>query len=155
LPGLVIWRCWRTTALRTRCRPDRISDRSTRPAAHRYPLKRCPTTASSTIRVHSSASTSKATPPVDQPVPRELSLLAGRSAVFGVLPPHARHSLLRTGRRLTAAAGTVVVREGDPGDSYLLIASGLVDIWTGRPGTKDQVPQVSEPWLPNTRTQTL
>ena len=51
--------------------------------------------------------------------------------VFSPLPPSSLEAVARGATERTFAAGEVVIREGDPGDSYHAIAGGRVDVDVG------------------------
>jgi MFS family permease len=58
---------------------------------------------------------------------RELALLAQVPFLAG-LPPYELERLAQGARWLEAPVGAVVVRQGDPGDSYYLVASGELSV---------------------------
>jgi MFS family permease len=58
---------------------------------------------------------------------RELALLR-RTVVFGPLPAPQLESVARHATWSTVAAGTVIIREGDPGDRYYVLARGVVRV---------------------------
>jgi hypothetical protein len=61
---------------------------------------------------------------------REIALLR-RTRVFGPLPAPQLESVARRVRWLTVPAGTEVIREGDAGDRYYVLASGAVRVDQG------------------------
>ncbi len=61
---------------------------------------------------------------------RELALL-GRTNIFRPLPAPALEFIARHTSWLTVPAGTVVIREGDPGDRYYVLARGAVRVDQG------------------------
>jgi len=48
--------------------------------------------------------------------------------IFRALPVPALEGIAHTARDLTVAAGTVIVRRGDRGESYFVVADGTVDV---------------------------
>lgn len=69
-----------------------------------------------------------------------------RSSFFSVLPEQARDDLVPWLKREDVSAGQVVVREGEEGDSYYLIADGEAEVWTVRNRRGATVP-----WTPDSR----
>jgi MFS family permease len=66
---------------------------------------------------------------------RELHLLRGLALFAPLAPPTLEH-LAASLTRLEAAPGDVIVRQGDRGDRFYVLASGSVDVAVdGRPGT--------------------
>jgi hypothetical protein len=61
-------------------------------------------------------------------VPAEALALLARSALFAPLAPPEREAVARRATWLTVPAGTVVIRQGDPGDRYFLLADGSVEV---------------------------
>lgn len=61
---------------------------------------------------------------------RELALLR-RTVVFGPLPAPQLEGVARHATWWTVPAGTVIIREGDPGDRYYVIARGAVRVEQG------------------------
>ncbi len=61
---------------------------------------------------------------------RAISLLRS-SALFAPLPAPQLESVARRGLWLTFPSGTAVIREGEPGDRYYVLASGIVRIEQG------------------------
>ena len=64
----------------------------------------------------------RATPPI-----QALDLLR-RTSLFRPLPPPQLEAVARRGTWLTVAAGTVLVREGEIGDRYYVIADGALEV---------------------------
>ncbi|MEI8255120.1 MAG: cyclic nucleotide-binding domain-containing protein [Deltaproteobacteria bacterium] len=56
-------------------------------------------------------------------------LIAG-SHLFRCLDDAGREALLQRGRLMLFPAGTVIVREGEPGDSFFVIDQGVVEVVT-------------------------
>jgi hypothetical protein len=67
----------------------------------------------------------RATPPV-----QALALLR-RTSLFRPLPPPQLEAVARRGTWLTVPVGTTLIREGDVGDRYYVIASGAVQVTVG------------------------
>jgi MFS family permease len=67
----------------------------------------------------------RATPPV-----QALTLLR-RTSLFRPLPPPQLEAVARRGTWSTAPAGTTLIREGDVGDRYYVLASGAVRVTVG------------------------
>ncbi len=80
-------------------------------------------------------------PPSEPPIQRQRSealdrlwadvekLIAG-SHLFRSLDDAGREAFLRRGQLMLFPAGTVIVREGDPGDSFFVIDQGVVEVVT-------------------------
>ena len=67
-------------------------------------------------------------------VPERALRLLETTALFGPLPPTTLERLAADLRPMTAEAGTVIVRKGDMGDLFYLIASGQIEVaQNGRP----------------------
>jgi small-conductance mechanosensitive channel len=58
----------------------------------------------------------------------QIDLLLGRSDLFGHLAPAELATLAAAARRCRVSAGTVVVREGEPGHSLFVVVEGLLDV---------------------------
>jgi MFS family permease len=67
---------------------------------------------------------------------RELALL-GRTVIFRPLPAPALEFVARHATWLTVPAGTVVIREGDPGDRYYVLAGGAIRVDQGGAHLRD------------------
>jgi small-conductance mechanosensitive channel/CRP-like cAMP-binding protein len=70
--------------------------------------------------------------PIDTPERRERFRLAiARVPVLAALPEEAHRALAATANELLYAAGEIVVREGDPGESMFVVSRGTVVITVG------------------------
>ncbi len=78
-----------------------------------------------------------------------------RAPFLQVLTPGARTDVAAQLHAVAAPAGTVVVREGEAGDRYYLVAEGEVEVWASRPGGRTAPTSDDEVWLPDPRWQTL
>ncbi len=65
---------------------------------------------------------------------RVLDGALARSRLFGLLPRHDRDAVARHMRPMTVKAGTVVVREGEPGGDAFLVRSGALRVTTRHGG---------------------
>jgi putative peptide zinc metalloprotease protein len=63
--------------------------------------------------------------------PSGASLLEG-SAFFAALSSEVREDLARRLTRAEFGEGTVIVREGDAGNDYYLVASGMAEVWVAK-----------------------
>jgi predicted MFS family arabinose efflux permease len=73
------------------------------------------------------------------PVPIQALTLLRRTRLFAPLPPPTLEAVARRGIWLTVTPGTIVIREGDPGDRYYVISSGGVRVEQGGRHTRDLV----------------
>src|SRR5579883_2482878 len=93
----------------------------------------------------------------DAPSSRTGADLLERSTFFAGLPAEARGALAARSRRAEFPEGAVIVREGDEGDRYFIIASGEVDVWAAKePNGALSVPSDGAmTWSPDPRRFTL
>ncbi len=67
----------------------------------------------------------------------EVQKLIEGSHLFRSLDEDGRQALLQRGSLMIIPAGTVVVREGDAGDSFFVIDQGVVEVVTSTPNAGD------------------
>lgn len=58
-------------------------------------------------------------------------------ALFGPLPSPQLEAVARHATWLSVASGSIVIRQGDPGDRYYVLASGAVRVDRGRRHLRD------------------
>lgn len=66
----------------------------------------------------------------------QLDILLARSDLFGLLGEEELRALAKNARRCSAPAGSVVVRQGEPGSSLFVVVEGVLDVAVAlEPGT--------------------
>lgn len=83
--------------------------------------------------------------------------ILSHSRWFSLLPDEAHEQLIARLEPCEVSAGAVVVREGEDGDHYFLIASGEAEVWSAKGRRRQTLPSGRQDgeWFPDPRHHTL